>query len=207
MKFRKFAAAAALAGAAFAAHAVPEVYFLIDGDTFDQPFSVQNQSTGMERIVRFQLSLVPVNMVFDTVDGGPPNNGTDGDPFTPVNGTDTKTGLIPTTVADGAQSLDLVFTDFQAGEMFQWNIDIDGITGQPITVTGNLLIGMTAIVDFSDGSRLTGSFVAVDNNADASQLRITGRTVIPPGTVPEPGTLALAGLALIALGAAARKRA
>jgi hypothetical protein len=204
MKFRQILAAAALAGAAFAAHATAEVYFLIDGDTFSQPFKVENQSSGMERITRFQLNMTPVGMVFDTADGGPPGNGTAGVPLTPANNTDVITGWIPVDVADGSQLLDLSFTDFNAGESFEWDIDVDGISGAPITVTGNLLIGMTAIVDFSDGSRLLGTFVAVAGNADASQLRITGRTTT---NVPEPGSLALAGLALLAAGAVARKRA
>lgn len=205
MKLRKLFAAAAIAGAACSAQATPEVYFLIDGDTFTQPFSVSNQSSAAERITRFQLDLSPVNMVFDTVDLGPPNNSTAGVPFTPVGGSDLITGLVPTVVADGAQLLDLFFNDFNAGESFLWDIDVDGASGAPISVFGNDLIGMTAIVDFSDGSRLTGVFQAVAGNADASQLTITGRGTTP--TIPEPGTLALGGLALLALGATRKRRA
>ena len=205
MKLRTAISAAALALASQAALATPALFFIIDGDTFFNPFSITNQSDAGERVTRFQLNIAPANMVFDTVDNGPPGNGTAGVPLTPRSGTEVTTGLVmPATVADGSAVMDISFTGFDALESFVWDIDVDGASGQPVSVFGNNLIGSLATIDFSNGERLFGVLSAVANREQASQFVVTGRGITP--TLPEPGTLALAGLALLAVGAAQRKR-
>ena len=203
MKLRTLFAASTITLASSAAMATPALFFLINGDTFTQPFSITNQSNANEFVTRFQLNIAPSGMVFDTVTGGPPNNGTIGVPFTPRGNSAITTGLVPTFgPADGSPLLDISFTDFNSGEVFQWDIDVDGASGQPITVTGDLLIGSLATIDFSNGERLFGVLSAVAGNPVASQFVVTGRGITP--TLPEPGSLALAGLALLAAGVAHR---
>jgi len=204
MKLKSTLAALGLGLAVSAASATPSLFFLIDGDTFTQPFSITNNSDAGERVTRFQLNLGPASMVWDPVDLGAPGNGTAGTPFAPVGTDGVTTGLVATTgPADGATLLDLSFTGFDAGESFGWYLDIDGASGSPVTVPGNLLIGALATIDFSDGQRLLGVLSAVAGNDDASQFVVTGRTVTP---VSLPGTLALVGLALGTLGMVGRKR-
>ena len=203
-----FALAGALAAVSLAApaHADGNLFFLIDGDTFTQPFSITNNSTDSERVLGFGFDLSGTGVVFDPVNGGPPGNGTLGTPFTPLGGSDVTTGLVPpVNVVDGSTFFQMAFTDFQVAESFTWLLDVDPAdpAASP-TIFGNQLIGATVWVDFSNGLRGTGLIEAVQGNADAGQLFI--RTFTPSPGVPEPAAWAmmLGGFGIV--GAAMRRR-
>ena len=88
--------------------------------------------------------------------------------------TDADTGLVgPVTVPDGATTFTLNFTDFNSGETFQWDIDVDTV-GQNNPVFGNELIGATATIEFSDGNVVSGILETVPGNGDAAQFNVTG---------------------------------
>jgi PPE-repeat protein len=196
-------AAAAVCCAVFGttAQAVPSFSFIIDDDTFSNPFSFTNTSDSGENLIRFFIDLTGTGTVFDVVNGGVPNT-SNGVPFTPSGGTDVTTGLTGNTVVDGGSTLDLTFNDFAPGESFVFDVDVDFTVG-PATVIGNELIGATAFADFSDGQRVSGVFQAIRGNADASGFTATGITLTPPIPLPAPAFLLLGGLGLLA---AARRR-
>jgi len=203
MLIRKLLTGLSLGVAAQAALATPSLTFIIDGDTFNQPFSITNSSTASEKIIRFQINLAGTGTVWDPVDGGPPGNGSAGTPFQAVAGTGATTGLqVSADPVDGGTVLDKFFNDFDAGETFSWLLDVDKPASA--TVFGNELIGATIFIDFSDGQRLSGALFGVAGNSDASQFQATGITRTP-NDLPEPASMALVGLALGA-GAMVRRR-
>ena len=192
--------------AAGAAQATPSLSFIIDGDTFNNPYSITNNSTAGETVLRFNLNLASATTggpyCFDTVSGGPCNPSPQSPTaFQPVGGTNITTGLTsPASVTDGAQVLDLFFNNFNAGETFSWNIDVDSATA--FTTLGSDLIGASAFIDFSNGQRLFGSLLAVNGDPNAAQFSVTG--IVPTPSVPELATLAL--MAIAGLGFMRRKR-
>ena len=131
-----------------AAQATPSLSFVIDGDTFNNPYSITNNSTAGETVLRFNLNLASASTggpyCFDTVAGGPCNpNPQSPTAFQPVGGTNITTGLTsPASVTDGAQVLDLFFNNFNVGETFRWNIDVDSASA--FTTFGSDLIGASA---------------------------------------------------------------
>lgn len=175
--------------------AVPSLSFLIDGDTFTQPFSFTNNSDAGEMITAFSIDLAGTGLVFDPVNGGAPGNGSDGTAFAATGGTDLLTGLTGNTVVDGGTTLDILFNDFDQGETFSFVLDVDptDINASP-TVFGNQMIGATAAINFSDGQQLIGVFAAVGGNPDASAFTATGIRPIPPIPLPAPALLTLTAL-------------
>lgn len=201
-------AAAALSSlvAATPAFAVGGLSFIIDGDTYTQPFSITNTSTAGEKVLSFGFDLGTTGYVFDTVFGGIPANTSDFVPFTPRNGTDTTTGLVkPVTVPDGATGFKIDFTNFTVGKTFSWDIDVDPLNpNASVTVNGNQLIGATAYVDFSNGLRANGVLQAVRGRPNASSFSIV--TVTPTPAVPEPATWAMMMLGFGVVGYSLRRR-
>jgi len=196
------AAAAAALACSGPAMADGSLFFLIDGDTFTQPFALTNNSTGGETILSFGFDLTGTGVVFDPVTGGVPNSSA-GTPFTPQGGSDVTTGLTGTpTIVDGSTFFQIFFNSFNVGETFSFVLDVDA--GASATVLGNQLIGATIFADFSNGLRGTGQLVAVTGNPDASQFVITTLTSTPSG-VPEPGTWAMMLLGFGGIGFAVRR--
>ncbi len=189
--FTKTAAAAALVLVGGAAHAVPSFSFLIDGDTFSQPFSFSNDSTAGEMLTGFGMSLV-AGYCFDTDDPATSSgcNTSVGVDFTPVGTAAADTGLlgIPD-ILSGDTTFSIAFSDFSVGESFAFDIDVDGAPPNSVTVLGSDLIGSTAFADFSDGQRVVGTFQAVAGNSDAAFFTATG--IIDTPTVPLPAGLPL----------------
>ena len=175
-----------------AASAGTSLIFFIDGDTFTQPYSITNGSVDGVNLTGFTFNVLPSGHLFDTIE---PQGST---PFQPVvdpanpggQQSDLVTGLVdvngvaitPGTnplqdangvvlpdggVPDDSSEFTLSFNDFNAGETFSWLIDADPL-GMTNTVLGSDLIGSTVSATFSNGTTLTGSLVAVPNNADAS---------------------------------------
>jgi hypothetical protein len=211
MKLGYSLALAGLAGAMSMTAAAPaqadgNLFFLIDGDTFTQPFDITNNSTAGETILEFGFDLTGTGVVFDPVDFGPPGNGTFGTPFTPQGGTDVTTGLVnPVNVVDGSTFFKMNFTDFGVGETFSWLLDVDpSDPNASATILGSDLIGALVYVDFSNGMRGSGLIEAVAGNDDAGQLVI--RTFTPTPTIPEPSTWAMMIAGFGFAGACLRRR-
>jgi len=189
------AASAALIAAP--AQAAGGLTFVINGDTFNQPYTITNTSTAGETVVGFGVSLI-APYGFDTVNGG---FGIDNSTaFAPQGGSDVLTGYTgPGSFADGSTSIAFTFNNFGVGESFVWLIDVD----QPgaATVFGNELIGSTGYADFSNGLRGTGVFEAFGNQG--SQFVITA--FVPNPGVPEPATWAMLVLGFGVAGSALRR--
>lgn len=206
-KILSIAASLSLIAVSTPAWADGNLSFVINGDTFSQPFSITNNSTASEKVLRFGLDLTGTGYIFDTVNYGPPYNGTDGVPFSPRGNTGVSTGLVgPVIVADGAAFFQIDFTNFTVGKTFSWDIDIDpSDPSRSPTVNGNNLIGAKAFVDFSNGLRGNGTLGAVAGQPSAAAFSIS--TFTPTPSVPEPGTWMMMILGFGVVGYAMRRKA
>jgi len=191
--------------------ALIDIDFIIDGNTYDEAFIVENNSSVGLDIVQFALDLRPNAgnfLCFDEAGSACHNSG--GLDFTAVAGDDV--GYLSYDVFDATGGIDeddfliVSFSGFESGESFGWKIDIDD---QPDgSVFGNDLIGALFLVEMSDGITYQGTLEAVSGNSDASQLVITGTSSTTIGgavtPVPEPKFLFAFGAALILM--CARRR-
>jgi hypothetical protein len=191
MMKKLLSAAAAVIALAASAQAAPSLQFNIDGNTFGQPFTLTNNATAGEEISRLFIDLAPTGRFFDTSERNV------GVPFAALNGTGAATGLSSFSVTDSGTTLDLSFTDFQAAESFQFEIDVDGPNN--ITVFGSDLIGAAIFVEFVGGTLLSGVLAAVAGNPDAASFQVTGSDPIPEVPLPAGAALFAAGLGLVGL--------
>lgn len=127
---------------------------LIDGDTFTQPFRLTNQSSALD-LLSLRMDINPTGDIFDT------SGGTAG-AFNPLAPTDTEVGLTsangdttsPFTVPTDQTLLDLTFDDFNTGETFFWQIDVDTAPGDTMaddTVLGSALAPSNLMATFEGG--------------------------------------------------------
>lgn len=226
MKINNLIAAAGLALVSTVSLATPVVEFLMDGDTFRNSFSLTNQSTANELITGVTINL-RTGFVFNTISASDQNLGqaftsssnSNNDPLL-----DLAHSSLP---QDQGWAMSLAFSNFDGQPssffscgalcQFIWNVDVDGAgaaaSGMDLSVYGSDLIGSTISVSFSDGVTLSGLFGAdtrPNPSARAAYWASTGTAAggntTPPTGTPEPGSLALVGLALLGLGVVSRAK-
>lgn len=146
----------------FGAGAPVSIDFEIDGDTFNQPFSVTNTSSGGRSIEKITLDVGPAGLQFDP-------DVTTGRVFAPANGTGVPTGFITSTLSANNTVLEMTFSAFGPGETFDWNIDLD-VFGAQTTVTGDGLIGAGVTFDFTGGVVLAGTMIGDSARPDVSMF-------------------------------------
>ncbi len=160
-----------------------DINFLIDGLTDGGNFALTNVSDP-----NFDISGVTWNIanagggffgpIFNTF-------GTGAVIFSPLAGSDTVTGLTQVNgivgpnfpqlaVPDNSTLLGLTFNDFNPGETFFWEVDLNANQFSNLDVAGSDLIGSTVVVNYNGGAQLTGQLVAVAGNPDAAEFQATG---------------------------------
>ncbi|MEZ6061669.1 MAG: hypothetical protein R3C19_15080 [Planctomycetaceae bacterium] len=159
-----------------------DVLFRAEGDTFQQPFRLQNNATDGERITSFVFDLTPLGLIFDT-------NAVTGKAFTVTNdpGNTNPTGVVSSTLDATKQILTVTFdpTAFAPGEALEFVIDVDLAPTNPAdppiptSVFGNDLVGAAIEVNFTAGQtagsvpkRVSGVMVADPDSFTASQFAV-----------------------------------
>ena len=170
----------------------------IDGNTAYNPFTLISSASNTANITSFTFDLGSLGLVFDPETGGAFDNG-NGVAFTPRSNTASITGLVsPYAVTDGATSFTQFFTDFNPGESFIWDIDVDFFTGKK-RVDGDDLIGALLSISFDDGTTIDGVFQEIAGNADASGFVAVSFSNVNAVSEPAPIALLVLSLALMSL--------
>ncbi|MCH8828992.1 MAG: right-handed parallel beta-helix repeat-containing protein, partial [Planctomycetes bacterium] len=147
----------------FATGSILDLDFLIDGDTFKQAFQITNKSAAGNLLQKFTFDISLTGLEFDI-------DPITGKPFDPIPATAVTTGFAPPAIVeDRGTLLEIDFTDFDPGEFFEWNIDLD-IAAANTSVFGNELIGAIVTLDYSGGQQITGTMVAVPGFPDAARF-------------------------------------
>ncbi|MGY0311704.1 PEP-CTERM sorting domain-containing protein [Alteromonas macleodii] len=189
-----------------------DIDFTIDGNTWDNPFTVQNNSSAGLDITQFALDLRPNSDNFLCFDEAVNSCHTSGGlNFKSVGSDDV--GFLSYSVVDAVGGIDagdflsVAFNGFSSGESFSWLIDVDD--NPDGSVFGNDLIGSLFYVEMSDGITYQGVIEAIAGNDDAGQMILKGvsATTIANAitSVPEPSSIMLFGGLLLALTRIKRK--
>lgn len=170
----------------------------IDGNTAFNPFTLISSASNTANITSFTFDLSTLGLVFDPETGGTFANG-NGVAFTPRSNSDSITGLVaPYDVTDGATIFTQFFTDFNPGESFIWDIDVDFLSGVN-RVDGDDLIGALLSISFDDGTIIDGIFEGIPGNADASGFVAVSFSNVNAVSEPAPIALLVLSLALMSL--------
>ena len=146
-----------------------DIDFVVDGDTFSQPFMFTNDAENGEFVSRIFIDIAPAGLEFD-------EDPVTGRPFNPLQNTE-QCGATPeafgTCLEDSIvtdTTLDLEFSEYTPGETFIWEIDLDLAGGFERTITGADMIGTEITFEFNDGKVISGVMVGVPGRSDASMF-------------------------------------